>query len=57
MAETDKPKSPIRLNVRFDDDKLRSQVEAAAKSSLRTLNAEIVYRLKTTFAGSEKVAA
>jgi hypothetical protein len=37
-----------RLNLRFDDT-LRQQLESAAQHSERSLNREIIYRLKRTF--------
>ena len=50
------PKVPARLNVRFDDEP-RSRIESAAKSSLRSMNSEIIFRLKTTFERTEQAAA
>jgi len=41
-------KYPARLNVRLDD-KLRSRIEAAAKASRRSLNAEICHRIEQAF--------
>jgi predicted HicB family RNase H-like nuclease len=37
-----------RLNLRFDET-LRRQLEAAAKRTERSLNREVIYRLKQTF--------
>jgi predicted HicB family RNase H-like nuclease len=37
-----------RLNLRFDEA-LRQQLEGAAQRSERSLNREIVYRVKSTF--------
>jgi len=39
---------PTRLNLRFDEE-LRQQLEDAAQRSERSLNREIIYRLKRTF--------
>ena len=36
---------PARLNLRFDET-LRRQLEAAAKRTERSLNREVIYRLK-----------
>jgi predicted HicB family RNase H-like nuclease len=38
----------IRVNIRFDEE-LRQQLEDAAQRSERSLNREIIYRLKRTF--------
>jgi predicted HicB family RNase H-like nuclease len=37
-----------RLNVRLDD-KLRSRIEAAARASRRSMNAEICHRIEQAF--------
>jgi predicted HicB family RNase H-like nuclease len=42
-----KPK-PSKLNLRLDDS-LREQVAAAAEQYERSLNSEIVYRLRSSF--------
>jgi predicted HicB family RNase H-like nuclease len=42
------PTKLARLNLRFDDT-LRQQLERAAQRSERSLNREIIYRLKRTF--------
>ena len=55
MTPTDNPKVKARLNVRFDDE-LRSRVEAAARSSLRSMNSEIIYRLKTSFERADEAS-
>jgi len=48
MTTIDDPSKSSRLNLRFDDA-LRQQLERAAQHSERSLNREIIYRLKRTF--------
>jgi hypothetical protein len=38
----------VQVSVRFDEA-LRQRLEDAAKASLRSMNAEIIFRLKTSF--------
>ena len=48
---------PVALKLRFNEA-LRRRIAAAAKASLRSLNSEIVFRLKTSLdQGSDKAAA
>jgi Arc-like DNA binding domain len=46
-AERD-PSEPVGLTVRFNE-KLRQQLADAADRSVRSMNGEIVFRLKTSF--------
>jgi Arc-like DNA binding domain len=46
-----------KLNVRFDDEDLRRQISEAAKKSCRSLNCEIIFRLRQTFQSEETAAA
>lgn len=48
MAPSETFKTPSRLNVRLDDE-LRNRIQAAARSSLRSMNSEILFRLKHSF--------
>jgi hypothetical protein len=52
----DKASGPPKLNVRLEED-LRCLLEAAAERSLRSLNAEIRYRLRRSLEQSEPAAA
>ena len=47
--------SPLRLNVRFDDEEMRRQLEQSARKACRSLQGEIVFRLRQTL--QEEVAA
>jgi hypothetical protein len=44
-----------QLSLRLDE-KLRRQIAAAAERSMRSLNGEIVYRLRSTFEHSAEAA-
>jgi hypothetical protein len=46
-------KDATRLNLRFDDEELRRQIEEAARRSCRTRNGEIIFRLRRTFERDE----
>ena len=52
----DKASAPPKLNVRLEED-LRCLLEAAAERSLRSLNAEIRYRLRRSLEQPEPAAA
>jgi predicted HicB family RNase H-like nuclease len=43
---------PVHLTLRFDED-LRQQLAEAANHSVRSLNGEIIFRLKTSFQHNE----
>jgi len=47
MAKDDRPEA-VELTLRFNEP-LRQQLAEAAKDSLRSMNSEIIYRLKTSF--------
>ena len=49
--------APLRLNVRFDDEELRRQVEESAKKACRSMQGEIIYRLRQTFSNDPVAAA
>ena len=51
----DKASAPPKLNVRLEED-LRCLLEAAAERSLRSLNAEIRYRLRRSLEQAEPAA-
>jgi hypothetical protein len=38
----------VKMNLRFDEE-VRRQLEEAAKRSLRSLNNEVLYRVKASF--------
>ena len=38
----------VQVSLRFDET-LRQRLEDAAKASLRSMNSEIIFRLKTSF--------
>jgi Arc-like DNA binding domain len=50
-------KDATRLNLRFEDEELRRQIEEAAKVSCRSRNGEIIVRLRASFAKPEEAAA
>ena len=39
---------PVKTNLRFDEE-LHQQLADAARRSVRSINGEIVYRLRTSF--------
>jgi hypothetical protein len=43
--------------LRFLDDALRQQIADAAKRSVRSINSEIVYRLRTSFEQKDEATA
>jgi len=47
-------KNVSRLNLRFEDAKLRRQIEVAAKNARRSRNSEIILRLQQTFDAEER---
>jgi len=47
-SRDDLPTERIQVSVRFDEA-LRQRLEDAAKASLRSMNSEIIFRLKTSF--------
>lgn len=42
------PSDPVALTVRFDEE-LRRQLADAADRSVRSMNSEIIFRLRTSF--------
>jgi predicted HicB family RNase H-like nuclease len=46
---------PVKLRVRLTEE-LRQRLSAAAKDSLRSLNSEILYRLRASFERDQAVA-
>lgn len=52
----DKASVPSKLNVRLEEE-LRRSLEAAAQRSLRSLNAEIRYRLRRSLEWPEAATA
>jgi hypothetical protein len=46
---------PVNLTLRFDEE-LRQQLEDAANRSIRSMNSEIIFRLRTSFQRDEAVA-
>ncbi len=49
VSGTVKHNPRVQLSLRLDE-RLRSQIEAAASHTLRSMNAEIVFRLKASLA-------
>jgi hypothetical protein len=45
---TKQPNDPIKLQLRLNEA-LRQQIAAAAASSIRSINSEILYRLRSSF--------
>ena len=46
-----------RLNLRFEDPKLRHRIEAAAKKARRSRNSEILTRLEQSLDAEERKSA
>jgi hypothetical protein len=47
-AMSKQPNDPIKLQLRLNEA-LRQQIAAAAASSIRSINSEILYRLRSSF--------
>lgn len=56
MAQPEKSKTPSRLNVRLENE-LRGRIESAARLSLRSMNSEIIFRLKQSFERIEQATS
>ena len=46
---------PVHLTLRFDEE-LRQQLEDAANRSIRSMNSEIIFRLRTSLQRDEALA-
>jgi predicted HicB family RNase H-like nuclease len=46
---------PVHMTLRFDEE-LRQQLADAANRSVRSMNSEIIFRLRTSFERDEAIA-
>jgi hypothetical protein len=55
VAMNKQANDPVKLRVRLTEE-LRQRLSDAAKGSLRSLNSEILYRLRSSFESDEAAA-